>query len=199
MKNKNLRTIAEVALLDQKTATELANVSDTINGTPVTGITKAQKDLYIAQKDGFARDAEQKLAKIMADTWSIQKSMNETMAPDIAGIAEYQMRDVINKARTGIGVSVAVLAPGIPTDVVAVAGDTEATVSFIAPLDNGGSVITSYTATSSPEGKTASGSVSPLTVTGLTNGTPYTFTVTATNIIGTSDSSVASNSVTPAA
>ena len=45
---------------------------------------------------------------------------------------------------------------------------------------------------------TGTGSASPITITGLTNGTPYTFTVTATNAIGTGSASAASNSVTPA-
>jgi hypothetical protein len=117
MKNKDLRTIAEVALLDQKTATELANVADTIPANmgqytgAVGGVVKAQKDLYTAQKDGFARDAEQKLAKIVADTWSIQKSMNDVMVPDHAGLAEFQILDVINKARTGVGINPAVPIP----------------------------------------------------------------------------------------
>ncbi|NBS16859.1 MAG: hypothetical protein EBS79_08135, partial [Gammaproteobacteria bacterium] len=46
---------------------------------------------------------------------------------------------------------------------------------------------------------TGTGASSPITVTGLTNGTAYTFTVTATNTSGTGGSSSASNSVTPAA
>ena len=92
-------------------------------------------------------------------------------------------------------------APGAPTIGTATAGDGEATISFTAPSSDGGSPITSYTATSSPGGITEtlsqSGSGS-ITVTGLTNATAYTFTVTATNAIGTSVASAASNSVIPA-
>lgn len=75
----------------------------------------------------------------------------------------------------------------------------QATVSFDAPVDDGGSAILSYTVTSNPDSITATGNASPITVTGLTNGTPYTFTVTATNAVGTGPASDPSNSVTPAA
>ena len=86
---------------------------------------------------------------------------------------------------------------GSPTIASITAGNGQATVNFTAPLSNGGSAITSYTVTASPGGLTATGAASPLTVTGLTNGTAYTFSVTATNIIGTSVSSISSSAITP--
>jgi uncharacterized protein (TIGR02145 family) len=88
--------------------------------------------------------------------------------------------------------------PNAPTSVVAIPGNTQTSVSFTAPVSNGGSAITGYTVTSSPGGLTKTGTSSPLLVTGLTAGTAYTFTAIATNIAGNSLTSVASASVTPA-
>ena len=87
--------------------------------------------------------------------------------------------------------------PGI--GVVAATGGTTADVAFTAPSSDGGSPITSYTATSTPAGGTGTLSQSgsgTIAVTGLTNGTSYTFTVTATNVAGTSLSSTPSTSTT---
>ena len=96
------------------------------------------------------------------------------------------------------GTPVAPTAPDAPTGVSAVAGDGSATVAFTAPANNG-SPITGYTVSSSPGGFTGTGSTSPIVVSGLTDGTPYTFTVTATNGVGTGPASTPSNSVTPVA
>ncbi|HUR15242.1 MAG TPA: Ig-like domain-containing protein [Mycobacteriales bacterium] len=86
--------------------------------------------------------------------------------------------------------------PPAPAPPTAVARDRAAWVAFAAPTSNGGASITSYKVTSSPDGKTATGSSSPLLVTGLRNGVTYTFTVTAINRVG-GTTSAASNSVKP--
>ncbi len=88
--------------------------------------------------------------------------------------------------------------PGKPTGVSATAGSGMALVSWAAGPANG-SPINGYLVTSAPDGKTcATTGATSCTVSGLTNGQPYTFTVTATNSAGTSPASNPSNTVTPA-
>lgn len=89
--------------------------------------------------------------------------------------------------------------PGAPTGATASLGDTVSQVTWTAPVSNGGAAITLYTVTSSPGGFTCtSTSASNCTVSGLTDGASYTFTVTATNISGTGPASAPSNAVVPA-
>jgi hypothetical protein len=88
---------------------------------------------------------------------------------------------------------------GAPTSVSATAGAAQGVVSWTAPASNGGAAIIAYTVTSTPGSFTCTTALTSCTVTGLTNGTAYTFTVAATNSVGTGSASSASNSVTPAA
>ena len=89
--------------------------------------------------------------------------------------------------------------PDAPSGVTAVRGNGQATVSWVKPAANG-SPITGFTITASPGGvvKAVGPDATSATVEGLVNGTPHTFTVTATNSVGTSDASVPSEPVTPA-
>ena len=102
-----------------------------------------------------------------------------------------------------VSYDVANTAPGAPTGVSATPGQGQATVSFSAPASNGGSTITGYTVTATDTttpangNQTVTGTTSPITVGGLTNGDSYTFTVTATNGVGTGAASSTSNAVTP--
>jgi hypothetical protein len=93
-----------------------------------------------------------------------------------------------------------VTVPGAPTIGSATAtGTTTATVAFTAPASNGGATITTYTATSSPGNITGTlnqAGSGTINITGLTASTSYTFTVTATNSVGTSSPSASSNSIT---
>ena len=95
-------------------------------------------------------------------------------------------------------------APGAPTAVSATSSNASASVSFTAPSSDGGSTITGYSVTATDTtsagrgGQTASGSSSPISVDGLTNGDSYTFTVRAINAIGTGSASDASSAVIPA-
>ena len=88
--------------------------------------------------------------------------------------------------------------PARPTAPTAKPGNTQVTVTWQAPT-TGGSSITSYKVTSSPGTKFCTWSSGPLTCTvlGLSNGTKYTFTVTAHNSVGTGPASAASNGVVP--
>ena len=88
--------------------------------------------------------------------------------------------------------------PDAPTGANAVAGDGQATVSWTAG-DDGGSAITGYTVTTVAGWATTPASGTSVLVTGLTDGTAYTFTITATNGVGDESASDPSSPVTPTA
>jgi alpha-tubulin suppressor-like RCC1 family protein len=86
--------------------------------------------------------------------------------------------------------------PTAPTGVVATPGDAQAAVTWVAS-SSGGVGLVGYTVTSKPGGRTCTTTGLECTVTGLTNGTSYTFTVKATNTLGSGPSSTASAPVIP--
>ena len=109
---------AENALLAQKTNTELAQTSDMVKvgapylntSTTIAGVIGTQNALYTAQTEGFSRDAEQKVLKMLMDAWAM--SLNQNLATPSAknGLDDPSLLTVMNKVRAGIGV-----APVVPT------------------------------------------------------------------------------------
>ena len=97
-----------------------------------------------------------------------------------------------------ISVAVNGAVPLAPTIGTATVSGLTASVPFTGPTDFGDAAITSYTATSTPGSITGSGASSPISVSGLSANTSYTFAVTATNSFGTSLASSSSNSITTA-
>lgn len=103
---------AEVDLLRQKAATELAQTSDTIpagiaynTSSTVTGVVGKQKALFEKQTQGFDRDAEQKLAKIFADSFNVRAATSDGALAGSAGLGEGDIAGVMNYAKSGHGVA----------------------------------------------------------------------------------------------
>ena len=90
-------------------------------------------------------------------------------------------------------------APSAPQNVTATAGNAEATVTWSAPASSGSFPITTYEVRSTPTGRTCLVSARTCTITGLTNGTTYTFEARALNGAGWGPWSTPSNTVTPVA
>ena len=119
---------------------------------------------------------------------------------DQAGNANYNAAPQVVESVAALA---AATVPDAPTGVTASAGDGQATVSWTAPASDGGTAITGYKVTALvggvAQGTTDVGVVTQTVVSGLTNGTTYTFKVAAVNGIGTGSQSAESNPVTPKA
>lgn len=87
--------------------------------------------------------------------------------------------------------------PNPPTIGTATAGAESASIAFTAYSGGAGGPTLSYIAKSNPGNITATGSTSPINITGLTAGTSYTISVAGVNPTGTSEYSSASNSAVP--
>ncbi|MEA5057613.1 MAG: S-layer homology domain-containing protein [Anaerotignum propionicum] len=104
------------------------------------------------------------------------------------------INDVVSEASSSVKIP---KAPSAPTNVIAKVVNGGVSVSFIPPIDDGGSQITSYLVTSNPGSisSTVTGTSTSVFISSLSYGISYTFTVTATSAAGTSPSSAPSNAV----
>jgi hypothetical protein len=99
------KLVTEKSLLDSKILTEEAQYRDAVGGIAVTGVIGKQKLLYAAQTNGFARDAEQKLAKIIVDTWNVRRTTDSTTNPELTGLTDVDIKRVLTQARAAAGLT----------------------------------------------------------------------------------------------
>lgn len=94
---------AQTALYNQKTVTELAQTTSTPASGSVMGV---QNDLMATQKASYLRDAEQKAAKMLIDTWNIRMNTHPTDTNFNATnrLSDDDIGDAVGKMLTGIGV-----------------------------------------------------------------------------------------------
>ena len=98
----NLKTREETTLLLWKTNTEKAQTMAL--GVDDNSVIGKQKALYGAQTDGFKRDAEQKAAKLLADTWSVRRTTDEATVADATNkLNDATVGRAIEKLLSGIG------------------------------------------------------------------------------------------------
>lgn len=96
-------TDAQSALVIQKTITEKAQTQAA--GVDVDSVVGKQKSLYTAQIDGFRRDAEQKAAKLMVDSWNVRRTTDEgTVADTTNRLNDATVGKAVEKLLTGVGV-----------------------------------------------------------------------------------------------
>jgi hypothetical protein len=130
-------------------------------------------------------------------------SFNQVTGISVDSAGNVYVGNVGDQFTSGIEKLTPLSAPGAPTSVTATPSNAQASVGFTAPSSSGSSAITSFSVTATDitkaarGGQTASGTSSPLVVTGLTNGDRYTFTVTATSIAGTGPASSPSAAAIP--
>ncbi|HEY1936999.1 MAG TPA: fibronectin type III domain-containing protein [Candidatus Angelobacter sp.] len=196
----------------------------TVPGTPI-GVTASAGDsqAFISFLNGggtpptsfTVRNATASNGHLAPDVISLVSGSSVTQSITVNGLVNGVSYTFIVSATNAQGTSafsapsnsvtpLAITVPGAPTGVAAQAADSQATVAWVPPASNGNATISSYTVTAHINGiattntaTTPNGTTTSAVVTGLTNGTAYTFTVHAINIKGAGPESVPSNTVTP--
>lgn len=96
------KTVEETQLLLWKTNTEKAQTL--AMGVDDNSVVGKQKALYAAQTSGFTRDAEQKAAKVMVDSWNVRRTTDEgTVADGTNMLNDVAVGRAVNKLLGGVG------------------------------------------------------------------------------------------------
>lgn len=102
LKENVLKAASETSLLNQKKVTEQAQTTNL--GVAADSVVGRQKALYLAQTDGFKRDAEQKATDLMIKTWATRRTTNEdTPADGVNKLSDVYIGQAVQKMLTGIG------------------------------------------------------------------------------------------------
>ncbi len=192
--------------------TTLMVVAPEAPGTPTNVVaTPGDTSAYLAWSPPSSNGGSAIIGYVITPSSGSPRTVGDVTSDSITGLTNGTAYTftvaAINAAGTGsasvasnsVTPEASITAPGTPTNVVATPGDTSAYLAWSPPSSNGGSAIIGYVITPSSGSPRTVGDVTSDSITGLTNGTAYTFTVAAINAAGTGSASVASNSVTPEA
>lgn len=98
---QKLKTVSETALLGQKKATEKAQITGL--GVDADSVIGRQKNLYLAQADGFKRDAEQKAAKVLVDSWNVRRTTDEATQANVTNkLDDASVGQAVNALLSGV-------------------------------------------------------------------------------------------------
>jgi hypothetical protein len=93
---------AQKNLVDEQVEAKRAETSDTrSDGGVIRGTAGKQKDLYTQQIDSYQKDSAYKVAKMFADGWTVQKTLDENLPPP-ANFGESEINSVLHSIRTGV-------------------------------------------------------------------------------------------------
>jgi hypothetical protein len=93
----------QLALVSEQVETQRSQTLDTrTDGATIVGSVGKQKDLYSQQIISYQRDAEVKAAKIFADAWITQKTIDEGLLPP-TGFTNASLDDVLDVVKTNNG------------------------------------------------------------------------------------------------
>ena len=195
------------------------SVAATVPGAPsITSATPGNGSALIAftgpGSDGGAAITNYEYSLDGGSNWVALSPASTTSPFTVSGVTNGQTYSVTLRARNSVGAGAAsapatvtpqapapppVFPPSAPQDVVGVPGDREVVVSWQPPASAGSFPVSEYLVTAGPGGQTCLTKAPALTctVTGLTNGTAYTFVVKALNGAGWGGGSRASSPVTP--